>query len=98
FAEVVPFTGTPSGQFSTVTLSRPVSARLVRLTAHRLVGDDFVHIDEWQITGRSPFNLLHGPRGLAAAPDGTVYVAESGRDRVVAFDARGGQAKVIGAT
>jgi NHL repeat len=98
FAEVVPFTGTVSDQFSTVTLSRPVSARLIRLTAHRLVGDDFVHIDEWQLTGRSPFNVLNGPRGLAAASNGTVYVAESGRDHVVAFDARGRQTKVIGAT
>src|SRR5262249_55727113 len=79
FAEVVPFTGTLSDQFSTVTLSRLVSARLVPLTAPRVVGDNFVHIDEWQIPGRGPVNLLNGPRGLAAASNGTVYPTCSAR-------------------
>ncbi|MHB1034793.1 MAG: choice-of-anchor D domain-containing protein [Pirellulales bacterium] len=53
FAEVVPWTGTPSDLFSTVTLPTPVSARLAKLTVERLTGDNYVHIEEWSIVGET---------------------------------------------
>ncbi|MEX2316831.1 MAG: hypothetical protein WD669_06755 [Pirellulales bacterium] len=48
---LVPFTSTPSNVFSSVTLGAPVSATHVRLTAERLTGDDYVHINSWELLG-----------------------------------------------
>ena len=44
-------TNTVSDQFSRVTLATPVTAKLVKLTATRLTGDNYVHINEWQLLG-----------------------------------------------
>jgi hypothetical protein len=42
---------TASDQFSYYTLPSPVTAKLFKLTAQRLVGDNYVHITEWQLLG-----------------------------------------------
>ncbi|MCC6124947.1 MAG: hypothetical protein IT426_08295 [Pirellulales bacterium] len=44
-------TDTVSDQFSRVTLTTPVTAKLFKLTATRLTGDNYVHINEWQLLG-----------------------------------------------
>jgi hypothetical protein len=51
YAEIVSWTSTPGGQYSSVTLPAPDTASYVRLTVERLAGDNFVHIYEWEITG-----------------------------------------------
>ncbi len=45
----VPITGTPSDVYSEAMLATPVTARVVRLTATRETGDNYVHINEWQL-------------------------------------------------
>jgi formylglycine-generating enzyme len=49
--QAVASTGTPIETYSTVTLGAPVTARLARFTATKLQGDDYVHINEWQLLG-----------------------------------------------
>jgi len=51
YRERVPLTGALSDAASTVTLATPATARLARLTATKLNGDDYVHINEWQLLG-----------------------------------------------
>jgi len=48
---LVPATGTPSDAYSTVTLDTAHTARLFRLTATRLTGDNYVHVNEWSLLG-----------------------------------------------
>lgn len=48
---IVPPTGTVGDQLSSFTLAAPVTASLIRLTVTRLTGDNFVHMNEWQILG-----------------------------------------------
>lgn len=45
----VPFTGTPSDNYSQVILVPSVTATHFRLTVERLTGDNYVHINEWQL-------------------------------------------------
>lgn len=47
----VPFTGTPSDNYSQAILTPPVTATHFRLTVERLTGDNFVHINDWQLLG-----------------------------------------------
>ncbi|MGB8167120.1 MAG: PA14 domain-containing protein, partial [Chthoniobacteraceae bacterium] len=49
--QAVALTGTTSDAYSSVTLATPITAKLARLTATRLTGDDYVHICEWQLVG-----------------------------------------------
>jgi hypothetical protein len=49
--QAVPLTEVASDSYSTMTLAKPVTAKLVRLTATRLTGDDCVHANEWQLIG-----------------------------------------------
>lgn len=49
--QAVALTGTPSDAYSSVTLPAPIIAKLARLTATRLTGDDYVHINEWHLIG-----------------------------------------------
>ena len=49
--QAVPLTGTPVDQYSSVGLATPIAARLARLTATKLLGDDYVHLNEWQLIG-----------------------------------------------
>jgi len=49
--QAVALTGTPSDAYSSITLATPITATLARLTATRLTGDDYVHINEWQLIG-----------------------------------------------
>jgi len=51
YVELVPATSTSSDVYSTVTLTTPHTAALFRLTATRLTGDAYVHINEWQLLG-----------------------------------------------
>ena len=58
YALLVPWTGTPSEQESVVTLTAPVTARLVKLTVQRLTGDNYVHIREWTLIGDTTFKAV----------------------------------------
>lgn len=49
--QAVALTGTPSDTFSSATLPTPITAKLARLTTTRLTGDDYIHINEWQLLG-----------------------------------------------
>ena len=57
-ATIVPWTGTPSDQYSVATLEEPVRTKLVRLTVERLTGDNYVHINEWSIYGGATMAAL----------------------------------------
>ena len=49
YAQVVDWTIAPNDQLSTVELERPAHARLVRLNAERMTGDDYLHLNEWTL-------------------------------------------------
>ena len=51
--QALPITGTAPNRSCRVMLSSPITARLARLTATKLYGDDYVHINEWQLLGAS---------------------------------------------
>ncbi|RIK74399.1 MAG: hypothetical protein DCC67_16630 [Planctomycetota bacterium] len=46
---LVPPTDTPSDVFSTSMLVAPITASQVRLTVERLTGDNYVHINSWEL-------------------------------------------------
>ncbi len=69
YQELVPNQGTPSDVFSNVTLNSPVTARHFRLTAERLTGDDFVHINSWELIVPEVVDI--------AAPSATLLTAPS---------------------
>ncbi|QDU89488.1 hypothetical protein Pla175_28790 [Pirellulimonas nuda] len=46
---LVPTTGIPADQTSTRPFGQSVSARFFRLTVERLTGDDYVHINAWDL-------------------------------------------------
>lgn len=56
----------------------PYAANELDLTPELVLGDGGLHSGE-----------LVAPRNLAIAPDGTIFVADSGRDRIVAFGTNG---------
>lgn len=66
--QTVALTGTPSDVYSNVTLPSPVTAKLARLTATRLTGDDYVHINEWQLLG-PPVPDTTPPTASGNSPD-----------------------------
>lgn len=49
----------------------------------------------WGESGSAP-GELHQPIGIAVASDGTVWVADTGNDRIEAFDANGGFLRAFG--
>jgi formylglycine-generating enzyme required for sulfatase activity len=66
--QTVNLTGTPSDAYSSVILPTPVTAKLVRLTATRLWGDDYVHINEWQLLGATVLDTTP-PAASGSFPD-----------------------------
>jgi hypothetical protein len=58
YAEIVPWTSADGDVDSTRALATPVSAKRLRLTAQRLAGDNYVHLDEWKIVGDLVINSL----------------------------------------
>ena len=46
-------------------------------------------IFQFAIGAQEPVGQFNLPRGVAVAPDGTVYVADSGNDRIQRFSADG---------
>jgi hypothetical protein len=96
YQELVPWTDADADVVSVATLTRPAAAKVVRLTVDRLGGDDFVHIDEWEIRGTMPFDLLADPRGIVVDSRGRTFVAESRRDRIVVYDATGSRSGAFG--
>lgn len=89
YALVVSPTTTASDLWSGATLAADHSATVVRLWVRRLTGDDYVHIDEWELYGDAPFALLAQPRGVAVDASGRTLVAEAGADCVTVFDQTG---------
>jgi hypothetical protein len=76
YAELVGPTETVGDRYSSVTLSSGVTVGIVQLTARRLTGDNFVHIDEFELLAAGvgcPSDTT--PPVLANMPaDRTVYV------------------------
>jgi hypothetical protein len=73
---------TVSDAYSSAMLTTPIVASVVRLTARRLTGDDFVHLPEWVILGdllpmyqvrfiAGPGGRLTGATTQLVAPGGT---------------------------
>jgi hypothetical protein len=58
YARVVDWTTTAGDEWSTVTLPYPVTAAVVRLTVHRLTGDNYVHIAEWSLYGETAIEWI----------------------------------------
>src|SRR5689334_22700910 len=58
YAEIVPWTSAAGDVDSRRVLAAPVTAKRLRLTAQRLVGDNYVHLDEWKIVGDLVINSL----------------------------------------
>jgi hypothetical protein len=69
--QAVPPTGTTAERTSRVDLVAPLSARLVRLTATKLEGDDYVHLNEWQLLGPPSGDTTPPAASLASPPDVT---------------------------
>jgi sugar lactone lactonase YvrE len=68
-------------------------------------GDDVYIADTWNgrvqhftLSGewKSSAGELYGPRGVAAAPDGKVWVTDTGNHRVIAYDRDLGNKQIIG--
>jgi len=68
YMQLVPVTGTPSDTWSAVTLATAHTARVFRLTATRLTGDDYVHINAWQFVGTGA-GETDAPTAVLAAVD-----------------------------
>ena len=75
---LVPLTGTASDVYSSATLAAPHAASIFRLTATRLTGDDYVHVNEWQLLGTAA-GETDGPVASLGA------VAESQRGQTAQF-------------
>jgi hypothetical protein len=74
----VPFTGAASDVTSSVTLAAPITACAARLTVTRLTGDDYVHINEWQLVGPPTADTAPPAATLLAPPAPAVNAATSG--------------------
>lgn len=61
-------TGTPSDAYSSATLGAPITALLARLTATRLTGDNYVHMNEWQLLG-PPVSDSTAPTATGSSPN-----------------------------
>jgi predicted membrane-bound mannosyltransferase/DNA-binding beta-propeller fold protein YncE len=48
------------------------------------------------LTNFGPADSLNGPRGISIAPDGSVYVADTGNSRIVHYDPNGTLLSIIG--
>lgn len=59
---------------------------------HRVVR--FSPTGEW----KGSVSGFMGPRGVAAAPDGTIWVTDTGNGRVIKYDAALGDPKIVGGT
>jgi hypothetical protein len=88
---LVPFTNTPSDVFSTVMLGTAASARHVRLTAERLTGDNYVHLNSWELLGpvvndvAAPAATMTAPPVAATNDEATTFVVRYTDDMSVDF-------------
>ncbi len=69
-------TETPSDSYSTQLLASPTEARYVRLTAERLTGDDYVHINAWDLLTEAVADV-ESPTATLLAPATTPSDAAS---------------------
>jgi hypothetical protein len=86
---LVPLKNTPSDVFSSATLTAPVSVTHLRLTAERLTGDNYVHINTWELLGSSsadtavPVATLLTPPVTGAGNASTSFSVRYTDDRAV---------------
>lgn len=79
FQLAVPWTGTPSDQWSNVSLPFAITAKFVRLTVQRLTGDNYVHINEWVIHAESVVTTVDvSPMNATILQGQTLQFAASG--------------------
>lgn len=85
----VPFTDTPSDVYSSASLGAPALAKHVRLTAERLTGDDYVHINSWELLGTAvtdtapPTAMLLGTPTAEAGNTTTSFTVRYADDRAI---------------
>ena len=58
YTEIVPWTSAGDSVDSVRRLASPVNVQRLRLTGERLVGDNYVHLNEWRIIGDLTINSL----------------------------------------
>jgi len=55
YQEIVPWREVPGHRlWDAVALTSPVTSSVLRLSVQRLVGDDYVHVNEWRLDGLNP--------------------------------------------
>lgn len=58
WARITPITSMPQGTWSEYALPQPITAKLFRLTVKRFGGDNYCHMNEWEIYGDVVVNQL----------------------------------------
>jgi Tol biopolymer transport system component len=76
---LIDWTTSPNETWWTLTPAAPRSAHLIRLTANRLVGDNYVHIREWEIhTSVTVSSLVISPASYELFPTQTQQLVAFG--------------------
>jgi hypothetical protein len=91
YEQLVPITPIESDQFSSFTLGSPTTKTHVRLTAQRLMGDNFVHINSWELFGTAVVDSAVPAATMSTAPvvmlgdEATTFVVRYSDDVSVDF-------------
>ncbi len=93
YAEVAPWTETPSDQYSAMVLPAPATATIFRLRVERLTGDNYVHLNEWELLGDAATT-----EELAVTPASETLMRYGKKQfQAIATDSDGVQTDVTGA-
>ncbi|NOZ78384.1 MAG: hypothetical protein GXP48_04225, partial [Acidobacteria bacterium] len=79
-----------------VVFGTPVTARVFRLTVHRLAGDDFVHVTDWILEGINP--ACGTGLDLSTDPQSPFFLDVDGRARTEPWDVGADQARDLAAS
>ena len=73
----------PNGTPNNVTFPT-ISKKIIRLTAHKVTGDDYVHLNEWQLTVEAQVDELHFANGSETILEGfSKTLSVSGKDNTM---------------